>query len=130
MAGGRASADPDDAADDADGTVREEHDELTELLRACLVALRLPLQAASYQPRRSPFWSVSDAITRINRLLPTLPEGAALEVFLPEARAAGPVSPLRRKAAHAATLIAALELAREGELTLGQDVLWQTIHVA
>ena len=108
----------------------EEHDELTELLRACLVALRLPAQAESYQPRQLPFWSVSDAAARISRMLEALPDGALLETFLPEIPAAGPGSTLRQKAAHAATLIAGLELARDGGITLDQDALWQPIQVA
>ena len=108
----------------------EEHDDLTELLRACLVALRLPAQADGYQPRQLPFWSVGDAAARIRRMLSTLPNGALLEAFLPEIPEGGPSSALHRKAAHAATLIAGLELARDGGITLGQDALWQPIHLA
>ena len=108
----------------------EEYDDLTELLRACLVALRLPAEAQDYQPRRLPFWSVGDAAARISRMIGTLPNGALLEAFLPEIPDPGPGSVLHRKAAHAATLIAGLELARDGGLTLDQDALWQPIHVA
>ena len=126
---------PDADADAAEHDVEElapeeEHDKLTELLRACLVALRLPAQADGYQPRRLPFWSVGDAAARIRRMLGTLPDGALLEAFLPEILSAGPSSDLHRKAAHAATLIAGLELARDGGITLDQDALWQPIHVA
>ena len=122
----------DDAAEhDVEGLApEEEHDELTELLRACLVALRLPARAESYQPRRLPFWSVGDAAARIRRMLGTRPDGALLEAFLPEIPDAGPDFALRRKAAHAATLIAGLELARDGGITLDQDALWQPIYVA
>ena len=129
-AGGRGP-DEDDVADDAaDGLVPEESDDLTELLRACLVALRLPAHADRYQPRKLPFWSVGDATARIGRLLPTLAQGATLEVFLPEIAGSGPPAALRRKAAHAATLIAGLELARGGGITLDQQALWQPIQVA
>ncbi len=131
---GRASG-PDACGDAAEHDVEglapeEEYDDLTELLRACLVALRLPAQADGYQPRRLPFWSVGDAVARIRRMLGTLPDGALLEAFLPEIPDAGPGFALRRKAAHAATLIAGLELARDGGITLDQDVLWQPIHIA
>ena len=126
---------PDADADAAEHDVEElapeeEHDKLTELLRACLVALRLPAQADGYQPRQLPFWSVGDAAARISRMLGTLPDGALLEAFLPENPDAGPGIALHRKAAHAATLIAGLELARDGGITLDQDALWQPIHVA
>ena len=63
-----------------------EHDDLTELLRACLVTLRLPAKAEDYQPRRLPFWSIGDAAARISRML-----GALLEAFLPEIPVAVPV---------------------------------------
>ena len=128
--GGR-EPDEDSAANDAiDRLVPEESDDLTELLRACLVALRLPAPADRYQPRKLPFWSVGDATIRICRLLPTLPPGSTLELFLPEVAGSGPPAALRRKAAHAATLIAGLELARDGGITLDQQALWQPIRVA
>ncbi len=34
--------------------------DITDLLRACLVALHLPPHAETYQPRALPFWSISD----------------------------------------------------------------------
>ncbi|MGI4794019.1 MAG: hypothetical protein ACRYG8_08045, partial [Janthinobacterium lividum] len=71
------------ADDDADDLALEEDDEFTELLRACLVALRLPSRSEIYQLQRSPFWSVSDARRRISQMLPTLPTGATLEQFVP-----------------------------------------------
>ncbi|NPD70024.1 hypothetical protein HN018_25815 (plasmid) [Lichenicola cladoniae] len=119
--------DTDDAglADDAG------RDDLTALLRACLVALRLPSHADAFQLRRLPFWTVADALARITRLLPAQTERVSLEWFLPEDRTGetGTHQPLRRKAALAATLIAGLELARGGSLTLEQQTLWQPIHV-
>ena len=45
-------------------------------------------------------------------------------------RTPGPGSTLRQNAAHAATLIAGLELARDGGITLNQDAPWQQIHIA
>ncbi len=120
--------------DDADGQDEAEHDDLTELLRACLVALRLPAHAEAYQPRRLPFWSVADATTRIGSLLRTMPDGGLLEVFLPALpkrgpEQAGPERGRSRRAAVAATLVASLEMARSGSVTLQQDASWQPIRV-
>ena len=54
-----------------------------------------------------------DALTRITRLLPELPDGSALTAFLPEIEAEAPGCRLRSHAAVASTLIAGLELERE-----------------
>ena len=58
--------------------------DITELLRACLVALRVPEQADADRPRPPPLWHVSDAIARIRQLLGALPDGSPLTAFLPE----------------------------------------------
>ena len=115
--------------DDADEQDEAEQDELTELLRACLVVLRLPAQAGAYQPRRLPFWSVADATTRIASLLRTMPEGGMLEVFLPALPEPGLEQTRARRAAVAATLVAGLEMARSGSVRLQQDASWKPIHL-
>ena len=121
--------------DDADEQDEAEHDDLTELLRACLVVLRLPAQAEAYQPRRLPFWSVANATARIGRMLTTMPEGGMLEVFLPALpepgpQQAGPEQARARRAAVAATLVASLEMTRSGSVTLHQDASWTPIRLA
>lgn len=120
-----------DVADDAELLEDAGRDDLTALLRACLVSLRLPSHTDTYQLRRLPFWTVADALGRITRLLPAQNESVSLDWFLPEDRTgeAGTHQPLRRKAALAATLIAGLELARGGSLTLDQKTHWQPILV-
>ncbi|MGI4796372.1 MAG: segregation and condensation protein A [Janthinobacterium lividum] len=122
--------DLDPADDDADDLALEEDDEFTELLRACLVALRLPVNTEVYQPRRLPFWSVGEATKRISQMLPGLTGGAELEVFLPDVAEQSLNRVLHRRAAIAATLIAGLELARSGALTLEQEATWQAILIA
>ena len=104
--------------------------DLTDLLRACLVALRLPSHRERYQPRQLPFWSFRDAAARITRLLPALPAGASLGVFLPEVVERGADRVVHRRASVAAVLVASLELARDGAVTLDQDASWQPIRVA
>ena len=104
--------------------------DLTDLLRACLVALRLPADRDRYQPRQLPFWSFRDATARISRLLPALPAGGSLGVFLPEVAERGADRDLQCRASVAAVLVASLELARDGAVTLNQDASWQPIRVA
>jgi segregation and condensation protein A len=58
--------------------------DLTELLRACLVALRLPAWVEFYQPRLPAVWRVTDAIARIRLLLNECAEGDDFARFLPE----------------------------------------------
>jgi len=103
--------------------------DLTDLLRACLVALRLPPLAETDQPRRVPFWGIGDATARIRRLLGGLPGGADLAAFLPKIVEADPDRRnLHGRAAVAATFVAGLELTRDGALTLNQDGLWQPVR--
>ena len=91
--------------------------DIADLLRACLVALRVPEdQEAAYRPRPAPFWTVGEAIARIERLLPILPEGSELAAFLPELIEAALDRQLRSRAIVASTLVAALELARHGRV--------------
>jgi len=104
--------------------------DLTDLLRACLVALRLPPHAEAYQPRRLPFWSVGDAAARISRLLQERSEGGKLEVFLPKIAESGSGRAVHCRAAVAATFVAGLELTRDGALAMDQDAPWQPIQVS
>ena len=104
--------------------------DLTELMRACLVALALPDQLAdAYRlPPRTP-WPVQASIARIRDRLAVLPEGSALEAFLP-ALEVGKASSFRTRSALASTLVAGLELARDGQLGLDQTKPWQTIFLS
>jgi segregation and condensation protein A len=104
--------------------------DVTELLRACLAALQVPdEQAAAYRPRPPPLWRVTDAIARIEALIDTLPAGSSLGAFLPVISDAEPGRALRCRAAVASTLIAGLELARGGALTLDQATTGSDIQV-
>ena len=104
--------------------------DLTDLLRACLVALQVPeAQAAAYRPRPPPLWRVSDALPHLRRRLAGLPDATPLAALLPRLDGTDPGRPLRCRAAVASTLVAGLELARDGALTLAQDVAWAPIRV-
>jgi len=76
---------------------------------------------AVYHPRLPPLWRVPDALARIRRLLPELPNGSAFADFLPEVAPEPPDYDLRCRSAVASTLVAGLELARQGQITLAQD---------
>jgi segregation and condensation protein A len=103
--------------------------DITELLRACLVALRVPEQADVYVLRPVPLWQVGDAIAHMRQLLGALPDGSPLTAFLPRVGSAEPGRALRCRVAMSSTLVAGLELARTGDLTLNQDAVWTPIMV-
>jgi len=71
-------------------------------------------------------WSVDDALRRLERLLGRMPEWSVLSAFLPAIDG----DPLKMRSAAAATFVAALELTRQGRLTLRQDGgAWSPIYV-
>ena len=85
-----------------------------------------------YRPPWHDLHSLPDARQRILDLLASLPDGASLEQFLPaidaeDDRRARPG--LRRRSAWASTLLAGLELARQGDITLAQEDTFLPIHL-
>jgi segregation and condensation protein A len=109
-----------------------------------LSTLARRIEQQVYQPRRLLLWRAGDALARITRLLPELPGaagraapgqggGVSLWSFLPDRAALlaagvaeqGMAEPEQAaclcRAAVASTLVAGLELARQGQLTLGQE---------
>jgi segregation and condensation protein A len=99
------------------------------LLEACLTVLsrseqRLALQRPAPRPR---LWTVQQALARVAALAPVLPEGSSLLRYLPDPAAlADPLlpevapQPVQHRGAVATTLIAGLEMARQGLLNLEQ----------
>ena len=104
------------------------------LMQACLVVLRgrhaQPHEAPGYRPRPPKLWSVAQAIARIRSLLAQAPRGAALEGFLPAIANDETHHDLKARAALASTLVAGLELARDGELALRQEEAFSTIELS
>jgi segregation and condensation protein A len=94
--------------------------DIADLLLACLAALRVPEHADRYAPPRPPLWRVPDAIARITRMLGAADEGE-LATFLPRVDGDGPEHELRCRAALASTLVAGLELARAGTISMLQE---------
>jgi segregation and condensation protein A len=106
------------------------HGELTELLRACLPVLQVPQhQAAALRPRPPPLWTAGDAMRQFGRLLPELADGCPLAAFLPTIPRDAPARAQRCRVAVATTLLAGLELARDGAVLLDQAADWMPIHV-
>ncbi len=103
--------------------------DVTGLLRACLAVLQRPGQGGTYRPLPLALWRVPEAMAQLRRMLPTLPDGAALEHFLPPDVGDQADQPLRRRAALASTLMAGLELAREGRVSLAQGKTFGGIRV-
>ncbi|WP_052389563.1 segregation and condensation protein A [Belnapia moabensis] len=101
----------------------------TELLRACLRLLVLPHRDRVYRPRPPALWRVPDALERMRALLPTLGEGADFTAFLPPPSEERAKSQLQRRAALAATLMAGLELGRNGVVHLDQPHAFGTITI-
>ncbi|MSP03813.1 MAG: segregation/condensation protein A [Acetobacteraceae bacterium] len=91
--------------------------DLGSLVQAYLGALRRGSRNGHYQPRPVTLWSVNQALARLGSLLGSLPDWTSLEQFLPDYLD----SPLERRGALAATLLAGLEMARDGNLRLRQD---------
>jgi segregation and condensation protein A len=94
--------------------------DVTELLRACLRLLEVPVRERVWRPRPPRLWRAPEALARLRALLPSLSEGAALEQLLPPAPA-GEGAALWQRSALASTLLAGLELSRDGAVTLAQE---------
>jgi segregation and condensation protein A len=85
-----------------------------------------------YHPRPFEPYAVAEARERILRLLAEAPDGGALERFLPEpAERSESVcwQALRRRSGWASTLVASLELAKQGDVALTQEGDFTAIHV-
>jgi segregation and condensation protein A len=113
--------------------------DVIEFLWACLAQFEDDAEhvdvSTPYRPARLAVWTVPDARARILRLLAETSADAPIERFLPaldpEARVTAPPSPaLRRRSAVASTLIAGLELAREGVVSLHQPAPFATITLS
>ena len=104
--------------------------DITDLFRACLVALRLPEQADADELKFIKLWRVPDAMARITRLLQVRPQGGPLASLLPKVDAVGSDKELRCRAAVASTFLAGVELARDGTLQLRQQQHWRTVLIS
>jgi segregation and condensation protein A len=91
-----------------------------------------PDTATPYRPIHLDLYAVAEARVRILHRLATTPGGASLEQLLPEApEPPGPPSQptVRRRSASASTFLAALELAKQGDVLMGQLDAFTPIQV-
>ncbi len=99
--------------------------DLSALVRAYLAAVRRGTKAKRYRARALTLWTVQDALRRLGTLVGTLPDWTSLEQFLPETLTGA----TERRAAMASTLLASLEMARGGAVSLRQDEAFGPILV-
>lgn len=96
--------------------------DLTTLLRVSLELMVRPERGTAYRPTPPDLWRTPAALARMRRLLGEWDDAAAdgtpLSAFLPPA--AYTPTAVQRRAALASTLVAGLEMARDGEVTLRQ----------
>lgn len=83
----------------------------------------------TYRPAPPDLWRISDAVLRITELLRQSPTGLPLEHCLPPIPRAAPDRLLRLRAALASTLVAGLELARDGRATLQQEEAFDAVLI-
>jgi segregation and condensation protein A len=91
--------------------------DMSGLLSAYLAARRRAGAKLQYKPKPMNYFSVQNALERLARLVGSMPDWSTLEAFLPDGLGDG----LPRRAAMSATLVAGLEMARGGELSLRQE---------
>ena len=94
---------------------------LAELMVACLRQLKAPAGATAYRPRQPPFWPVASAIAAIAAALPDI-GGRTLTDLVPKAR-----TEREAREAISSTLVAAMELSKQGTLETAQDAHWMPI---
>jgi segregation and condensation protein A len=105
--------------------------DLAGLFQACLNVLQRPdhRETDLYSSPRLPFWTPAQARRRLLAMLEGFPEGGELLGFLPPLRKDTTNPALRVRGAIAGTLIAALELAKEGLAELRQTEAFGKIGI-
>jgi segregation and condensation protein A len=84
----------------------------------------------SYRPPSREWYSVAEARARILQRLSGTTDGLPLDHLLPDEAATEEKPTLRKRSACASTLIAGLELAKQGEVCLAQTELFGVVHVS
>ncbi len=91
--------------------------DVSGLVRAYLGAAKRGAATRRYTPKPLTIWTVKQALNRLGDMLGSLPDWTTLQRFLP----AHLTDPAERRAALASTLMAGLEMARDGAVRFRQD---------
>ncbi len=106
--------------------------DITALLRACLVAIRLPAGGRRALPGAgAAVLERADAAARIRAMLPLIGEEGARfgGAFCRKVPVDAPERGLRCRVAVAGTFLAGLELTRDGSIAVQQETAWASVHV-
>jgi segregation and condensation protein A len=105
--------------------LRTYKDTLYDLLTAYATERVKKLGGTAYQPFQSPVLQIEEARARLERMLGRINDWSGLETLLPFEWSGGP----RRRTAMASTLLACLEMARDGKVELQQLAPFAEIFV-
>ncbi len=105
--------------------LRTYKDTLYDLLTAYAVDRARRLGGKAYQPVMAPVLQIEEARERLERMLGKISDWSGLTSLLPPEWQGG----RRRRSATASTLLACLELARDGKLELSQGSPFEEIYV-
>jgi len=105
--------------------LRTYKDTLYDLLTAYATDRARRLGGKAYQPQMAPVLHIEDARERLERMLGRIPDWSALGRLLPPDWQGG----ARRRSALASTLLACLELARDGKVEINQGAPFDEIYV-
>jgi segregation and condensation protein A len=105
--------------------LRTYKDTLFDLLTAYAGERAKRLGGKAYQPKHAPVLLIEEARERLERMLGKLPEWDSLSHLLPFEWSGG----TRRRSALASTLLACLELARDGKVEIRQTKAFDEVYV-
>jgi segregation and condensation protein A len=105
--------------------LRTYKDSLYDLLTAYATERVRRLGGGTYQPKMAPVLQIEEARERLERMLGKISDWSGLHHLLPPGWQGGP----RRRSALASTLLACLELARDGKVELSQGAPFEEIYV-
>ncbi|MBS0471719.1 MAG: segregation/condensation protein A [Proteobacteria bacterium] len=105
--------------------LRTYKDSLYDLLSAYAVQRTKTLGGKSYVRQHAPVLLIEEARSRLERMLGKIPDWSGLDRLLPFEWSGGQ----RRRSALASTLLACLELARDGRIELRQMAAFEPVYV-
>ena len=105
--------------------LRTHTDTLYDLLTAYSTQRLKKVKGGTYRPKHAPVLLIEEARDRLERMLGRIGNWSTLTSLLPADWSAG----LRRRSATASTLLACLELARDGKIEIRQLTPFEEIYV-